>query len=69
MNLVLKLQVFHQYMHMDSSRVADRLCQLVKLIIGLLPIIDPGLEKVQQDTIVHLFIVRATLTLDSQCLK
>ena len=57
MNLVFELHMFRQHTHVDCCRVSDRLCRLVKPIIGLLPIIDPGLEEVQQDTIVHLLVI------------
>ena len=57
MNLVFELHVLCQHMHVDGCRMSNCLCRLVEPIIGFLPIVDPGLQKVQQDTIIHLLMI------------
>ena len=56
-DLILQSHVFGQHPHVYCCRVPNRLCRLVKPIIWLLPIIDPRLEKIEQDAVVHLFVV------------
>ena len=57
MNLVFELHMFRQHTHVDCCRVSDRLCRLVKPIIGLLPVIDPSLEEIEQDAVVYLLMI------------
>ena len=49
--------MLRQHPHMYSCRVTDRLCRLVKPIVWLLPIVDPRLQKIKQDAVVHLLVV------------
>jgi len=57
--LLFQLKVFGQHSHLDSSRMTHGLRRLVQAIIGLLPIEDPGLEKIVQDRIVQLLLVQS----------
>ena len=56
-DLILQLHVLRQHTHVNSCRVSNRLCPLVELIIGLLPIVDPRLQKIKQNAVVHLLVV------------
>ena len=56
-DLILQSHVLSQHPHVYRCRVADCLCRLVKPIVWLLPVVDPRLEKIKQDAVVHLFVV------------
>ena len=33
------------------------MCRLVKPIVWLLPVVDPSLQKIEQDAVVHLLVI------------
>ena len=56
-DLILQSHVLSQHSHMDRCRMTDRLCCLMKPIVWLLPVVDPRLQEIEQDAVVHLFVV------------
>ena len=56
-DLILQLHVLSQHPHVYCCRVPDRLCRLVKPIVRLLPVVDPSLQEVEQDAVVHLLVI------------
>ena len=56
-DLILQSHVLSQHPHVYRCRVPDRLCRLVKPIVWFLPVVDPRLQKIKQDAVVHLLVI------------